>query len=133
MSCGRLSRPPRPRPRLASGGDDPETTRRSCIGARPVEPDVLARFAGAIPFEAESVGLIRGRTGVGGYATWTGFTAARVVHLHAFAGRGRRPADCCGTRFHLPRNLGTPRCQIIIDVEINAGKLHPAHFADEIG
>src|SRR5262245_23952505 len=65
----------------------------SVIRSRPVEPDMLARIALPFPLEAEGVRLIGGRFSVSGDAAGTGFSAARVMHLHSLAGRGRRAAD----------------------------------------
>src|SRR5690349_19618241 len=93
---------------------------------------MFTRKSNAVPIKAERVRLIRCGFAVGGHTSWPGFTTAGVVHLHAFAGRGCRPAERFCTGFHFARNFSAPRRQIIINVEVDTRKFHPADFANEV-
>src|SRR4029450_1803060 len=104
----------------------------SGVRSRPIESDVLARPALAIPLEAERVRLVCRRFPVGGHAAGTRFTTASGVHLHALPWRCRRAAARLGTRLHLAGNLSSPRRQVLVDVKIDVREFHPAYVADEI-
>src|SRR4030095_16891800 len=107
------------------------STQRSGVGAGPVERNVLARTASAVPLEPEGVSPVCGGFPVGCYATRARFAPAGIVHLHPLAGWGRRAAERLGTGCQLAGNLSPPRREVIVNVDPNASKLHPTCVADE--
>src|SRR5262249_8825261 len=42
------------------------------------------------------------------------------------------PAKRFGARLQFAGNLGSPRREVVVNVEVDASKLHPAHFTDGI-
>src|SRR5689334_6295336 len=103
------------------------------VGPGPVEAHVLARTAGPIPREPEGVRPVRRRFAVRGDCTGADLGAARIVHLYALAGRGRRSAERFRCGRDTARDLRAPRREIVVHVEVDARELQSAHVADEAG
>src|SRR5205814_4162878 len=99
----------------------------------PVEREVLARLAAAVPFEAEAVGTIGRRDTPGGDLPRPDFGARCVVNLNALARQRRRP----GQRLRLAQrdagDLDAPARQVARHLEIDVCRRDAAHRLDQRG
>src|SRR5262249_39948265 len=95
--------------------------RSHSIGTGPVKAHVLAGTAYAVPFEAESLRLISCGFALRCDRTRADFRSGRIVHLHPLSGQKRRTGQSLTTGEKLARDLGSPICQVVSDLEVNAG------------
>src|SRR5258706_13106819 len=87
----------------------------------PVEREVLARLAAALPAEVERVGPIGCGRAPGRDLTGTDLRARSVMHLDASSGRARGPRQRLRLAEKLARDLDAPGPQVLVDLEVDVG------------
>src|SRR5712691_2474496 len=117
---------------LIAARASPGQVRAACpsrlFRAAPVEREVLAGIAAAVPLEAVGVDVFRCLASPGYYLARTHLGAGRVVHLDTGASRGGGSRECFYRGRRPDRYLNTPAGEILVERRVDRREVQAADF-----